>query len=61
MFIRRAVFALSLVAVWSAAGADSKSDPVNHNRGGVAIQGYDPVAYFTDSKPIKGDSQFSYK
>jgi hypothetical protein len=56
MFIRRAVFALSLVAVWSAAGADSKSDPVNHNRGGVAIQGYDPVAYFTDSKPIKGDS-----
>jgi YHS domain-containing protein len=26
----------------------------------LAIQGYDPVAYFTDSKPVKGDSKFSY-
>ena len=23
--------------------------------GGVAINGYDPVAYFTESKPVKGD------
>lgn len=26
---------------------------------GVAIQGYDPVAYFTQSKAIKGSKQFS--
>lgn len=27
---------------------------------GVAIQGYDPVAYFTESKPIAGNSEFSH-
>lgn len=40
--------------------AESKSDPVNHNRGGMAIRGYDPVAYFTDSKPVKGNAAFNY-
>lgn len=25
---------------------------------GVAIQGYDPVAFFTDSQPVKGSPQF---
>jgi hypothetical protein len=27
--------------------------PVNET-GGIAIKGYDPVAYFTDGKPLKG-------
>ena len=27
---------------------------------GVIIDGYDPVAFFTDNKPVKGDSQFQY-
>jgi YHS domain-containing protein len=31
---------------------------VNRDRNGVALQGYDPVAYFTDRKPTKGDPQF---
>lgn len=26
---------------------------------GVALHGYDPVAYFTQGKPIKGDKKFS--
>ena len=25
----------------------------------TALQGYDPVAYFTDSKPVKGDDAFT--
>lgn len=25
---------------------------------GVAIQGYDPVAFFTDHRPVKGNAQF---
>lgn len=29
---------------------------VNKSTTGLAIQGYDPVAYFTDHKPIKGDA-----
>lgn len=27
---------------------------------GTAIRGYDPVAYFTDQKPVKGDRQFAF-
>jgi YHS domain-containing protein len=29
-------------------------EPVNVDSNGVAIQGYDPVAYFTDGRPVKG-------
>ena len=28
---------------------------------GLAIKGYDPVAYFTESKPMPGDAQFRYE
>jgi YHS domain-containing protein len=28
---------------------------------GAAIRGYDPVAYFTDGKPLKGAEKFSYQ
>lgn len=28
--------------------------------GNVAIKGYDPVAYFTESRPIKGNADFEY-
>ena len=34
-------------------------NPVNVTLFGVAIKGYDPVAYFTDSKPVKGESEFA--
>ncbi len=30
----------------------------NVDQNGVAIQGYDPVAYFTDGKPAKGEPRF---
>jgi YHS domain-containing protein len=26
----------------------------------VAVSGYDPVAYFTENKPVKGDPKFSF-
>lgn len=32
----------------------------NVDANGVIIDGYDPVAFFTDNKPVKGDPQFSY-
>jgi YHS domain-containing protein len=31
---------------------------VNLDSKGVIIEGYDPVAYFTDNKPVKGSEQF---
>ena len=44
-----------LVAVSALAAA---KDLQNLGRDGVAIQGYDPVAFFTDSRPVKGSQQF---
>ncbi|WDZ99466.1 YHS domain-containing (seleno)protein [Mucilaginibacter sp. SJ] len=29
--------------------------------GGKAIKGYDPVAFFKESKPVKGSEKFQYK
>ena len=36
---------------------------LNLDKNGVAIEGYDPVAFFTQGKPVKGNAQFqsSYK
>jgi len=34
---------------------------LNLDKVGVAIQGYDPVAFFTDGKPVKGSDQFISK
>jgi YHS domain-containing protein len=31
---------------------------LNLDRNGVNIQGYDPVAFFTDGRPVKGNPQF---
>ncbi|MDX1953145.1 MAG: YHS domain-containing (seleno)protein [Verrucomicrobiota bacterium] len=34
---------------------------LNLDKSGIAIQGYDPVAFFTDNKPIKGDARFPFR
>lgn len=34
---------------------------LNLDSSGVAIQGYDPVAFFTDGKPVKGEAKFVSK
>jgi YHS domain-containing protein len=38
----------------------SALDEVNTNFFGVAIKGYDPVAYFTDGEAVKGKRNFSH-
>jgi YHS domain-containing protein len=40
---------------------ETKTTPVNVDAQGVALRGFDPVAYFTVGKPTKGDAQFSAK
>jgi hypothetical protein len=37
------------------------ADPINKGPDGVAVRGYDVVAYFTDSKALKGSPQFEYE
>jgi YHS domain-containing protein len=34
---------------------------VNTDAAGVALQGYDPVAFFTDKQPVNGDPKFVTK
>jgi hypothetical protein len=34
---------------------------VNTSFTGLAIDGYDPVAYFTDNRPVKGSSDFTFE
>jgi YHS domain-containing protein len=42
----------------AAATASQQKILVNRDKDGLALQGYDPVAYFTDNKPLKGDAKY---
>jgi YHS domain-containing protein len=53
---RKLLHAFVLLAGLSASAA--AKDLQNLGKDGVAIQGYDPVAFFTDSQPVKGNPQF---
>lgn len=50
---RRSLFALALLASPLAAR------PVNTDRDGLALKGYDPVAYFTEQRAVRGDARFT--
>jgi hypothetical protein len=43
------------------AAASLHADPVNTNWRGLAIKGYDVVAYFTDAKPVEGSADFTHE
>lgn len=55
LFLGLAVMSLALIA-----SAQSKA-LLNLDKNGLAIQGYDPVAFFTDRKPVKGSEKFPYR
>ena len=65
---RGAAFAVMMVVLWlvvgiagsAAAGADSSVPAVNAAEG-IGLKGYDPVAYFTQSKPVKGSASFTHQ
>ena len=49
-----------LLAVGLAVSASAQTKTLlNLDKSGVAIQGYDPVAFFTDHHPVKGMPEFS--
>jgi YHS domain-containing protein len=66
-FGRRAFVALATGAFLAAsplaafAFDDSSKSAVNLDAAGLAVHGYDPVAYFTGGKPTKGDAKFTTK
>lgn len=41
--------------------AERRAGKVNVDSNGVILKGYDPVAYFTQKKPVKGDPKYQAK
>ena len=57
-FSRRTFVAASLTGVFWWRSAPAQNTPIAGAR--VALKGYDPVSYFTEGKPEKGSSQFTF-
>ena len=56
---RRAMIGWSLLGVLAPLGASRAAGEISSAGERVALQGYDPVAYFTDGHPEKGSAEFS--
>jgi YHS domain-containing protein len=51
---------LAIITALALSGAaHAEKTLINKDKTGLALQGYDPVAYFTDGKPVKGDAKFT--
>jgi len=61
--VMKALFVCLLLLLVALPTFAAEKTLVNLDKNGVAIQGYDPVAFFTESKPVKGklDYQSTYK
>jgi hypothetical protein len=55
------ILALAAMAFSAPAGSEAiAADSLETKLNGVAIQGYDPVAYFTEGRAIRGKSDYSF-
>jgi YHS domain-containing protein len=54
-------FALGIVYVLIMSCNKQPQSAINMGPDGIAIKGYDTVAYFTMGKPVKGDEQYSHE
>ena len=52
------LFGLALVGFFLLAVVPAWAGPINTDKRGVAIKGYDTVAYFTVGKPVPGKRKF---
>jgi YHS domain-containing protein len=57
--MRKHLFTVSLFSLLTAAALGADKSLLNLDREGVAIQGYDPVAFFTVKAPVKGKPEFT--
>ena len=58
--MKKLLLSIAIAALALPAFAQTKT-LLNLDASGIAIQGYDPVAFFTDGKPVKGDPKFPSK
>jgi YHS domain-containing protein len=54
VLLTAAIGLIELSAAWAA-------KPINTDTQGLALQGYDPVGYFIQGKPLKGTEEFAYQ
>lgn len=54
------IFIIGLIFGLAVAGLRAEK-PVNSTWTGLAIKGYDPVAYFLESKPVEGSDAFEFE
>ncbi|HOP35884.1 MAG TPA: YHS domain-containing (seleno)protein [Syntrophales bacterium] len=61
----KTIFCLSVILVAVTGMIDLRMaraiEPVNTDTQGLAINGYDTVAYFYEGKPLKGTGKFTYQ
>src|SRR5262245_53675234 len=55
------LLAIGLIFTQSCNRASAASSSINKGSDGVALKGYDPVAYFTQGKPILGTKDFQHE
>jgi YHS domain-containing protein len=56
--VMKKLFLALFVFTWALPLAAQTKTLLNLDKNGLAIQGYDPVAFFTDGKPAKGNPEF---
>lgn len=54
-------FVLAAFALLALAAAPALAGPAIYAEDGVAIKGTDPVAYFTEGRPVAGKPEFAYQ
>lgn len=55
------VIAMAFICSMAVPSFAGKKSEINKSRQGVAIKGYDPVAFYEDGKPVKGFDKYEYK
>lgn len=61
--VKTAIFFSFLFLLFTVETSAQKSKTIlfnNLNANGVILDGYDPVAFFTENKPVKGEPKFSF-
>lgn len=53
--------AVLIIITLTLASCTAPLPPVNINKEGVAIKGYDPVSYFDEGRPVKGREEYSFE
>jgi YHS domain-containing protein len=56
---RRSLVFSAVACAFYPGGAAAQNEPLDAGKR-VALKGYDPVSYFTDGKPEKGSSEFTF-